>query len=204
MEARVLKRRTLSKAVAALAAAGVLASCGSSGGSGGGEGDTELKVWMITQEPAQKEAMDEIIDGFTQANPGITVDVEERATDAHKEALRQIAGSSSGPDIYWYWEGPGLGGELVEAGLSKDLTAEYEQYGWQDRFNEATMSGITQYGGYHGVPWTLQGEGLFYNKELFEQAGISAVPTTYDELVAAADKLVAAGITPIEFGGTVN
>ena len=44
----------------------------------------------------------------------------------------------------------------------------------------------------------------YYNKSLFEKAGITAAPTDYAGLVAAADKLVAAGITPIQFGGTVN
>ncbi|WP_454296030.1 ABC transporter substrate-binding protein [Salana multivorans] len=124
--------------------------------------------------------------------------------DSHKDALRQVAGTNAGPDIYWYWEGSGLGGELHRVGMSEDLTAYYEEYGWLDRFTAASMGGITQYGGYHGVPFSQQGEGLYYNKALFEQAGITETPTTYDELVAAAEKLKAAGITPIEFGGTVN
>ncbi|WP_337060856.1 extracellular solute-binding protein [Kineococcus sp. G2] len=185
-----------------MAVTGVLASCGSSGS--GSDGETELTVWMLTLEPTQKEAVETVVEGFEEANPGVNVEVEERATDAHKEALRQVAGTESGPDIYWYWMGPGLGGELIDAGLSMDLTEAYEQRGWTDRFSEAALSSVTRYGGYHGVPWTVQGEGIFYNKELFEQAGITSEPTTYEELVAAADKLVAAGITPIEFGGTVN
>ena len=130
--------------------------------------------------------------------------LEQRSIDAHKAALRQSSGTPAGPDIYWYWEGPGLGGSLVDKGVSRDLTEYYDKYDWKNRFTPGSMANITRYGGYHGVPWTLQGESIFYNKDLFAEAGITAVPQTYDELVDAADKLVAAGITPYAVGGTVN
>lgn len=197
-------------AVAALAALATMAACsgGDGGGAstdgGGGSEPQEITVWLLDLEPSQQAAVDAWVEGFESANAGATVTVEYRSTDAHKDALRQVAGTDAGPDVYFYWEGPGLGGELVAAGMSRDLTDFYDEYQWQDRFSDAVLAGITQYGGYHGVPWTMQAEGLYYNKTLFEQAGVSGEPTTYDELVAAADKLVAAGVTPIEFGGTVN
>ena len=67
------------------------------------------------------------------------------------------------------------------------------------------MSFSKQYtGGRYGVPYTFRGEALYYNKALFEKAGIASPPKTYEELVAAADKLAAAGIPALTFGGTVN
>lgn len=205
-------RTTRTMTVVAAAAVSLLALAGCSNGDSGDSGDSDtaaggdvdLTFWTVQLEPTEKEAMDQIVADFEAANEGITVTVEERAIDAHKDALRQVAGTDAGPDAYRYWEGPGLGGELVDVGMSLDLTDYYEQYGWQDRFTEAGLAGITQYGGFHGVPWTMQGEALFYNKTLFEQAGITDEPQSYQDLVAAADALVAAGITPIEFGGTVN
>lgn len=192
--------------VAALAAFATVTAC--SGGDGGSSDDgtasAEIDVWLLTLQESQQAALDSWVAGFEEANPGVTVNVEYRSTDAHKDALRQVAGTDAGPDIYFYWEGPGLGGELVNADMSLDLTDYYAEYGWEDRFSGAAMAGIIQYGGYHGVPWTLQGEAIYYSKTLFEQAGISDLPETYDDLVAAADALVAAGITPIQFGGTVN
>lgn len=184
--------------------AGTPQSSGGAGSSAPADAKADLKVWMVTQEDSQKKAWTTIVKDFEAANPNIKVTTEERAIDAHKEALRQISGTNAGPDIYWYWEGPGLGGSLVKAGMSKDLTSYYDQYKWNDRFSAAATAGITQYGGFHGVPWTVQGEALYYNKKLFAKAGITDFPTDYAGLVAAADKLSAAGITPIEFGGTVN
>lgn len=192
--------------IAGSAVAGILlAACGG-GEAGDGEGatgDGSLTMWMLTNEPTQAEAMEAVTQGFEEEH-GVTVSIQERSTDAHKEALRRVAGTGAGPDIYQYWTGPGLGGELVDAGMSRDLSDMYEEYGWNDRFTDAALDGVTQYGGYHGVPWVVQGQGIFYNKELFEQAGISDLPQTYEELVAAAESLQQAGITPMTFGGTVN
>ena len=197
-----IRRRDLGTlALTASAASVALASCGSSGSD---SDSTELTLWMTTQEDDQGTAIRALIDAFEKANPGTTVALEERSVDDHKTAMRQAAGTDLVPDIYWYWEGSGLGGELVDVGMSKDLTEQYDQFAWEDRFTTASLAGIAQYGGFHGVPWTLQGQGLYYNKDLFEQAGITEEPQTYEDLVAAAQQLVTAGITPIEFGGTVN
>lgn len=185
----------------ALAALGALGLSGCSGGAS--TDDDTLSLWMVTQEDDQGVVIRELISAFEEES-GIAVELEERAVDDHKTALRQAAGTDIVPDIYWYWEGSGLGGELIDAGMSRELTDYYEEYGWDDRFTPASMAGITQYDGYHGVPWTQQGEGLYYNKQLFAEAGIDEAPQTYDDLVAAADALVDAGITPLEFGGTVN
>ena len=51
----------------------------------------------------------------------------------------------------------------------------------------------------------LQGRGgLLQQEAAFEKAGITEEPKTYDELLAAAEKLKAAGIPAFTFGGTVN
>src|SRR5262245_6544004 len=102
------------------------------------------------------------------------------------------------------WAGPGLGGEFVKNDVSLDLATYYDQYKWKDRFTPATLTNYTQYGGYQGVPWTQRGEAVYYNKNLFQEAGITAPPTTFDEMLADAQKLKAAGITPITMGGKDN
>ncbi|NHI15760.1 ABC transporter substrate-binding protein [Microbacterium excoecariae] len=193
-------KKNLSLGIGALGATALILT----GCSGSGDDADALTVWIPTQEGSQSDAIASLEEGFEAAHEGVDVEFEERSIDQHKEAMRQTAGTNSGPDVYWYWEGAGLGGELVDVGVSLDLTDYYAEYGWEDRFTPASLAGITQYGGFHGVPWTLQGEGIYYNKALFAEAGIDEAPTTYDELVSAADALVGAGITPIEFGGTVN
>ncbi|AEG44474.1 ABC transporter substrate-binding protein [Isoptericola variabilis] len=199
----MLSKKTIAASAAIGAMALTVAAC--SGGNQGSEnGGNEVTVWTLTQDGSQKEAWDAFVAAFEEANPDITIVTEERATDPHKDALRQAAGTDAGPDLYRYWGGAGLGGELVDVGMSADLTQYYEEYGWADVLTPAALQNATQYGGYHGVPFIQATEAVFYNKALFEQAGITEVPTTYEDLVAAAQQLKDAGITPMEFGGTVN
>ncbi|MDQ1206660.1 ABC transporter substrate-binding protein [Microbacterium sp. SORGH_AS_0862] len=58
---------------------------------------------------------------------------------------------------------------------------------------------MDQYGSCSGrvsaLPYSVMAASVIYNKELFAQAGVT-VPTTWDELLAACEKLEAAGITP--------
>lgn len=54
------------------------------------------------------------------------------------------------------------------------------------------------------MPFTFKGESVYYNKALFERAGITSEPSTYDDLLAAAEALKEAGIPAFTFGGSVN
>ena len=196
--------RLLAKGAVALTAIAMLAGCSAGTGSTA-SGKTELDWWVINPSaPTAVAAQDKIIKDFEAANPDITIKKTNRAVDAHKDALRTSIGTSAAPDIYDYWAGPGLGGELVKNGASQDISNYYTQYKWPERFTKAALGPVTQYGGYHGVPWKLNGEAMFYNKALFQKAGITKLPTTIEELNDAAAKLKDAGITPIQFGGTVN
>ncbi len=60
---------------------------------------------------------------------------------------------------------------------------------------------VTQYASYHGetsvLPYSVAAEGVIYNMDLFDKVGISSVPTTWSEFLAAAEKFKSAGITPI-------
>lgn len=166
----------------------------------------DITLWTLNfSSQASNDAMQKIASDFMAANPGTNVEIVTRGVDDHKTALRVAAGSDRGPDIYFSWAGLGLGGEYVNAGLSQPLDEYYAEYGWDDELAPAAASFSRIYeGGRHGVPFTFKGEALYYNKALFEQAGVTAEPANYDELVAAAEKLKAAGIPAITFGGTVN
>ncbi len=166
----------------------------------------EVKIWTLTfANDSANQAWAKIIADFEAANPGTTIKLETRAVDEHKAALRVAAQSDQGPDIYFMWAGLGLGGEFVKAGLSQPLDDYYAQYKWDDRL-VGTAAGFTaNYPPHrHGVPYTFHGEAIYYNKALFEKAGIAAPPASYDELKADAQKLKDAGIAAFSFGGTVN
>jgi raffinose/stachyose/melibiose transport system substrate-binding protein len=166
----------------------------------------DITLWTLNfSSEASNNAMQKIASDFEAANPGVNIEIVTRGVDDHKTALRVAAGSDKGPDIYFSWAGLGLGGEYIKAGLSLPLDKYYAQYKWDDELVPAAASFSKIYeGGRQGVPFTFKGEALYYNKALFQKAGITQEPKNYDELVADAEKLKAAGIPAITFGGTVN
>jgi raffinose/stachyose/melibiose transport system substrate-binding protein len=59
----------------------------------------EIKLWTLTfANDSANKAFQSIIDDFQKLNPGITVKVEQRATDEHKSALRVAANSDQAPE----------------------------------------------------------------------------------------------------------
>ncbi len=191
------KFRTVSRA--AIAAGLILSSASLSAAE-------SITLWTLNfSSEAASKAFNAIVSNFEAANPGTEITIVTRGTDDHKTAIRVAAGTDKGPDIYFMWAGLGLGGEYVKAGLSLPLDKYYAEYKWDDELIPAAGSFSRMYpGGRHGVPSSLSGEGLYYNKALFAKAGITSIPADYDELVADAEKLKAAGIPAITFGGTVN
>ena len=69
--------------------------------------------------------------------------------------------------------------------------------GWKDTFtSDAVFTQQTYDGKIYAVPLNTAAACCFYNTEMFEAAGAS-VPTNWDEMIAACDKLQAAGYTPV-------
>ena len=162
----------------------------------------ELRVWVLSSfGDTVLAAWDQVEQDFEAANPDIDVVIETRGTDEHKDALRVAAGTSEEPDIYFMWAGLGLGGEFVNLGVAAPLDDYYAEMGWSDRFTGPALA-KTHYGeSMYGVPYTNHGMVVYYRKDLFEEAGITEEPSTYEELLAANDKLLEAGTVPFAFGG---
>ena len=93
-------------------------------------------------------------------------------------------------------------GALQKAGYVLDVKKALSDLGVGDQILPGAQAVIDQL--YPGVSPTLplqyNIEGIFYNKQMFAQYGITA-PKTWDELVAAATKLKAAGVQPFTAGG---
>lgn len=86
--------------------------------------------------------------------------------------------------------------------MMQDKLVDLTPYLEQDPEWSAFMSDVgkkvnSRDGKLYAVPYIRQIIGYYYNTELFAQAGIESVPTTWDEFFEDCDKLVAAGITPI-------
>ena len=91
--------------------------------------------------------------------------------------------------------------ELVEAGLFRDLTEVATKENWAALVNPPTLlENCTLDGKIYCVPVNIHSwQWLWLSNGAFEKAGV-AVPANWNEFVAAAPALEAAGITPLAMG----
>lgn len=166
-----------------------------------------LNVWDQWYRGTENEVIEQLNTEFEEAQEGLTIDRTARPLDDLKATLRLAVASGEGPGIANVNQGAPDMGEMVEADLLVPLDSYAEEYGWLERFSEGLLArnrwgeeGNFGEGALYGVAPQAELVGVYYNKELFEQAGVE-VPETFEEFEAALATLKEAGITPIVYGG---
>lgn len=188
------KRAAWLAAVALLAA--VLAGCGRGGQpaeqpSGEQQPQTqqpvEIRLSGWSSSPAEAEILEQLLKDFETQNPDIKVKYEPVTGDFFQKLQTDLAAQTE-PDVFYvdvFWAQ-----DLMERGLLLELDPYIQKDGVDlSDFEPALLQGFQYQGKTYGLPKGYSTLGLFYNKQLFSDAGISAPPTNWDELVEAARKL---------------
>ncbi|TMB83961.1 MAG: extracellular solute-binding protein, partial [Chloroflexi bacterium] len=156
---------------------------GSAPAAGGNATITYLTHWP----PQQVDLLKKYIAKFETANPGIKVEVRAVPFGSLLSTLRTQAGSASGPTIagiYDLWLP-----ELVKDGIAAKAPDQYTQ-DIKSNWPANLVSGAASVdNAVYGYPNEIDLYMLNYNKKLFAAAGISAPPTTWDELIKDAKAL---------------
>jgi raffinose/stachyose/melibiose transport system substrate-binding protein len=156
--------------------------------------------WHITTKDPGLTDWQKMADDYMAAHPNVTIEITVLENEAFKTKLTTVMQSGDPPDIFQSWGGGGFN-QQVEAGLLKDITADLEaDPAWKESFAPGALGVYSYQGKNYGVPWDMGMVGFWYNKDLFEQAGISAPPATWTEFLEDVQKLKDAGITPISIG----
>lgn len=152
--------------------------------------------WLPTNDQS-----DALIDGFEEANPGIKIEYTRTEQDDFFEKLQVAMASGTGPDLYGMTTGPMMN---QYAKFSADMRETADEYwpGWEEKINaNAVEQCTTEDGTMAGMPLLIAGmTTLMYNKTLMDECGIEKVPTTYDELLDAAEKAKENGYVCIAAG----
>ena len=155
--------------------------------------------WHISTKDPALSSWQKMADDYMAAHPNVTIEITVLENEAFKTKLTTVMQSGEVPDIFQSW---GQGGmiEQVEAGLLKDIDADLDANGGEWRNSLGALDAFAVNGVNYGVPWDMGAVTFWYNKDLFAQAGIEEVPTTWEEFLADCETLKAAGITPISVG----
>jgi len=160
-----------------------------------------IRWWHISTEASQAAYWQGLADAYTAAHPNVTIEITVLENAAFKERLTTVMQAGDPPDLFQSWGGAVLW-TYADNGLVRNIAPELEG-DWKDSFAaQAALELYGQNGEYYGVPWTWGAVGMFYNKALFEQAGLDPdnPPQTWTEYLAAVQTLKDAGITPISLG----
>ncbi len=182
------KALTLSVAVGAISA-----------GSAHADGTVEVLHWWTSGGEAR--AVGELKNAF-EAQGGTWIDspIAGGGGDAAMTALRArvIAGN---PPTAVQLKGPGIQ-EWAREGALNDVEGVAQSENW-DSVLPPVLAEIMKYdGAYVAAPVNIHRvDWMWANPQALETAGVTEMPTTWDEFNAAADKLMAAGIVPLAHGG---
>jgi raffinose/stachyose/melibiose transport system substrate-binding protein len=162
-------------------------------------GPVTIDWWHIQNNDPGRSLWYDMAGEFEDAHPNVTIKVTVMENDTFKPKLTTEVQGGNVPDLFQSWGGGGMA-EQVEAGLLKDISTDVAD--WAETINPGALGMYQIDGVQYGIPFDLGMVGIWYNKGLFEKAGITAPPATWAELLAAVDKLKAAGITPMSVGGS--
>ncbi|MFB7180671.1 extracellular solute-binding protein [Streptomyces sp. NPDC056257] len=169
-----------------------LAGCGGSGDSAGDGGTLHLVAAEYGDSPAtsSKPYWDKMTADFTEANPGIKVDVKLLPwADIDREVSRMVkAGKAPDVALMGSYSDFAAQGQLYPANELLSVTAEAN---FLQPLADAGSVGNTLY----GLPFVASSRLLFYNQALFTKAGIKDAPKTWSDLKAAAKALKDKGVT---------
>ena len=146
----------------------------------------EIEYWQYTYK-SRVAAIDKLIANFQNENPGITVKHTNFPYADYRKKVSIAISSGDGPDLvqlYYGWLNDFRDGGLIQP-LPQDIFSHSDIE--SDFFK--MVSSMKVDGEYWGLPTAVRSLALFYNNDLFKEAGLSGPPETLDQMVDYAKKL---------------
>ncbi|MBL1223490.1 ABC transporter substrate-binding protein [Enterococcus sp. BWR-S5] len=180
----ILKKLALG--ITAAAAVGMLTACGSSEGESSGDTTLTFQIWDKNQQPG----MEKMAAAFTEENPDIKIKVEVTPWDQYWTKLQASASGGEMADVFWMHPDQVYNFANGEALL--DLSDQIKESDLDmSLFPEYIVDGFSVDGQQLAIPKDYGTLGLWYNKDLFDKAGVSYPDDTWtwDTWMEAAEKL---------------
>lgn len=183
--------------MSAVMVAGMMAGCGSSSDSsssdskGSSKSGDKVELTLGIWDENQRDAMQKMIDAYEAENDNVSISIQLTPYKGgeYRTKLEASAGGGTAPDVFWlnvlHLD------SYVEGGILDDLSDAIASSDIKDNFAETLVNNYVRDGKNYAVPKNFDTNALWYNKDLFDQAGVE-YPTddmTYDDLVALATEL---------------
>ena len=156
-----------------------------------------VRVTVAEYSSKTQPYFEEAAAAFEEANPGSDIQIEVVPWDVLLQKLTTDISAGANADLSiigtrWLID-------FVEQGVAAPLD-EYMDEDFRSRFIDVFLEPSVMDGQTYGLPVAASARAMYYNKSLFEQAGVEDVPANWDELKAAAEKIGALGDDVHGFG----
>ncbi|WP_027091248.1 extracellular solute-binding protein [Cohnella thermotolerans] len=148
----------------------------------------------------RKAILDDVVKQTEADVPGLKIEldgIEDNVNRFTKLPAEMAAGNP--PKIFDVFGGAGDTQKYAKAGRMLDLTPILDELGLKDKFLNGVLDPFSVDGKVYGLPIGGNTEGIFYNTDLFAKYNLNP-PTTWDDLIKAADTLKQKGVTPFAVG----
>lgn len=146
----------------------------------------ELNCAVFAGSEAEENYWDSFTKRFMTAYPDYVVNFEYAAASSPEDYIKSKVAAGDFPDTMWVYQ-PAL---LIDGGVIQEIPKELEDLLLQpDAFKVG--------GKLYTMPMQSGALGMWYNKDIFEQAGITELPEVWPDFIEALEKISAIGIEPL-------
>lgn len=191
---------SLAAAIGVLSFTGCSGQTGTASGAGSSQAGQEVTltfpcIWVGSDSKAK--VFGEMVAGFNTEYAGkYQIKLEEQTDyDAYRDKIRTLISTGAAPDLFTVQDFPDL--ELyASSGKLMNLTDFLAESDMASRFEDGIVERAQIDGANYAMPYESAVVPIMYNQKLLEEAGVTSIPTTYDEFWDACAKLKAKNIFP--------
>ncbi|WP_410495609.1 ABC transporter substrate-binding protein [Cellulosilyticum sp. ST5] len=204
-----MTKKAMSLMLAATMLGSVVTGCSSSKGdtstpstegAGVNNGEKVELTIGISADPVEVDLVTQQAEAYMEKNPNVKLVVEPIAGDIW-EVLKTRMVSNAEPDIFYM--DIFQAAQFIDAGKLASLDDLFTPEELAD-FEPALVNGFKgQDGVLYGIPKDFSTLALYYNKKMFEEAGITP-PTTWEELESAAKALTKDGVVGLSLQNGID
>ncbi len=196
-----MKRRIIATLLTLSMVAGTVVGCGGKSGSdssgngatGSGSGDITLNFAGWEASELETKAIKDGIAKFEEENPGIKIKYTATPYDDHVAKLSSAAAGGALPDVMFVPASSYR--ELVAKGTLLEITDKFDEDMPFDDFTQSAQDVMDIDGKMYGVTACTVSPVIYYNKDIFDDAGVEYPSMDYEnawtpeELMETAKKL---------------
>ncbi|WP_239496141.1 extracellular solute-binding protein [Salinicola peritrichatus] len=150
-----------------------------------------LNALFMSQASYNEDDIRSMTEAFTQAHPGVDVNLEFVPYEGLRNKTLLASNSSNGYDVVLFdviWTA-----EYAQRGLLEDVSERIDP-AVEDKVFPGAWTTVVYDDKYYGMPWTNDSKLFFYNKAMLSKAGFDHPPRTWQEVADQAETMKEKGI----------